>query len=392
MTHALHLVGPDELDGRPRGVDVVHVITTLTMGGAERQLEMVTRRSRHHSTVVALYEAGPIAQTMRDAGQRVEVLHATGWRKPLAPFVLARRLRRSRPQVVHVHLLSGQLLGIPAARLARVPVVVSTEHSLMDETIEGRRRSWWLRLLYLGLERMTTHTVAVSETTAERLKRWGVRAERVSVQGLGIDFEALAFDPNARAAVRQDLAIAPETSVIVAVGRLAPVKRMDVLLRAAAPLLREGAVLVVAGTGPLLADLRAVAAELGVVDQVRWLGPRAQIGPVLSAADVLVSASADETFGMAVVEALGSGLAVVYVECPALDELAERPAQAFQVPTSGDDSRDAALLGEAMALALAERDEQRWTVPSSLTGRYGAQAAADRLDAVYDRLLRNDRP
>lgn len=385
MTATAHAGTPTERS--TSHVDVVHVITTLTAGGAERQLALLTARSRYTSSVVALYDVGLVADSIRASGHRVEELHATGWRKPLAPFILARRLRRMSPDVVHVHLLSAQLLGIPAARLARVPLVVSTEHSLMADTIEGRPHTWWLRLLYRALERMASHTIAVSETTAERLQRWGVRRDRISVADLGIDLDAVAYEASARRAVRTELGIGPGTYVIGAVGRLAPVKRMHVVLRACAPLLREGSVLVVAGDGALLDELRTLADDLGVGAAVRWLGSREDVAAVLSALDVLVSASADETFGMAVVEGLGNGLPVVYVECPALDELDTRPEQATQVPSSGDDELDATRIGAAVAARSADSGDRRWDVPESLLSRFGAQAAADRVDDTYERLL-----
>lgn len=381
---------PDRLEGAGRPLRVVHVITSLTTGGAERQLEMLVRRSAHECATIALYAGGPVADSMRAAGERVEVLDLVGWRRLLTSLVLARRLRRYRPDVVHVHLLSAQLWGIPAARLAGVPVVVSTEHSLMDDTIEGRPHTWWLRLLYRGLERMATHTVAVSATTAHRLHRWGVPQSRITVADNGIDFEALAFDARARQRVRAELGLAEATPVIGAVGRLDPVKRMDTILRATAPALRDGAALVVAGTGPLLPELQAVARDLGISDAVQWLGPRGDVAAVLSCVDVLVSGSADETFGMAVVEAIGSGLPVVYVEAPALDELDAAPEQAVQVAPADDDATThERRLGAAVEEALG--DVHRWPVPPVLTQRYGAQAAADRVDDVYAALVTDPR-
>jgi glycosyltransferase involved in cell wall biosynthesis len=381
-------------------VSVVHVITTLTTGGAERQLELLTRLTSTRTATIALYDGGSVAESMQRAGQRVEVLHVRGWRKLVAPVLLARRLRRYAPDVVHVHLLSGQLLGIPAARLAGVPVVLSTEHSLMDDTIEGRPHRTWLRLLYRVLERLSTHTIAVSGATSERLQLWGVRRSRISVVELGIDFNQLAFDRVGRQRVRSELAIPADVRVIGVVGRLAPVKRLDVALRACAPALREGARLVVAGDGPQRADLEQLAADLGVTGAVHWLGPRDDMAAVLSAMDVLLSASADETFGMAVVEGLANGLPVVYVECPALDELTERPAHAVQVPASGDPATDVERLGSALADLVVDvpdvvpdedPDQQggpaRRPVPVELAERYGSSAAAARVDRLYDELL-----
>lgn len=327
---------------------------------------------------------------MRAAGQQVDVLGMQDWRKLVTPLALARRLRRLRPDVVHVHLLSGQLFGIPAARLAGVPVVVSSEHSLMDDTIEGRPLSRRLRLIYRLLERLATRTVAVSATTADRLVRWGVDRRRIAVSDNGIDFETLRFDEMARGQVRRDLGLDHDTPVIGVVGRLEGVKRIDVALRASLPRLREGAHLIVAGSGSLRPDLESLGHERGVADRVHWLGGRSDMAAVLSACDVLVSACADETFGMAVVEGLAAGLPAVYVQCPALEELPERPAHAHQVGTSPDPEDAARLLREGIDGVLSDpaNGSRRHPVPASLTDRYGAEAAALRNDALYRSLQR----
>ncbi len=364
---------------------VVHVITSLPTGGAERQLELLVGRTSTNAATIALYEGGPVADSMRAAGQRVEVLGMEGWRRFVAPLRLARVLRRYRPDVVHVHLLSAQLWGIPAARLAGVPVVVSSEHSLMEHTIEGRPHTWWLHALYRVLERLTTRTVAVSTTTADRLVGWGVSSSRITIADNGIDFDALTFDAAGRARVRTELGLPDDVTVIGAVGRLDPVKRLDVVLRAVAPLLREGSVLVVAGSGVLGTALRRLADELGVSGSVHWLGARGDVTAVLSAMDVLVSASADETFGMAVVEAVGNGLPVAYVEAPALDELDTLPEHVVRLPLPTNPETDERELREAVI--RLRHQPRRATVPAALARRYGVVAAAQRVDRVYHELL-----
>lgn len=364
-----------------RAPRVVHVITTLTTGGAERQLELLVARSTAQTTTVCLYGAGPVGDAMVARGDRVEVLGMDGWRKPLAVLRLARTLRRLRPDVVHVHLLAAQLWGIPAARLARVPVVVSSEHSLMADTVEGRPHTWWLRHLYRALERGTTRTVAVSDTTSRRLQGWGVPADRITVVDNGIDVEALAPRPGDRDAVRRELGVGETDTVVAAVGRLDPVKRMDEVLRACAPRLRAGGhVLLVVGAGPLLGDLQALADELGIAPVVRWTGPRGDVPRVLAAADVVLSASRDETFGLAVVEAVASGLPVAYVQCPALDVLHPRPDGIVEA-APGPAGLERALE------ALVASGLHRRPVPAELSHRYGAVGAAAAIDAVYAELL-----
>ena len=378
---------------------VLHLITALGTGGAERQLESLVEHSGSPSSTIALYDGGVVADAMRDAGHRVDELDLgarAGLRKLLAVPTLVRMIRAERPDVVHVHLLAAQLWGIPAARLAGVRTVVSSEHSLMDTTIENRPLTPMLRRVYRVLERLSTHTVAVSETTRGRLLRWKVRPDRITVVDNGIDFDRLAFSAAARATVRREWGAGPDTTVVGAVGRLEPVKRFPQLLAALAPWLRGGdRRLVLAGAGPLADELAAVAARLGVTDRVHLLGARPDVAALLSGFDVLVSPSRDETFGMAVVEGLGAGLPAVYAQCPALDELPTPLPTAFPMAAHGmtvgaadaDTTEAAAILAAVTAaLAAAPVDRTDPALVAPLRDAYGIDRAAAALDTLYRKL------
>jgi glycosyltransferase involved in cell wall biosynthesis len=363
---------------------VVQIITTLTTGGAERQVESIVDHSRHRQHVIALYGGGTVAESLTSAGHSVEVLDLAGPRRLLALPVLARRLRELQPDVVQVHLLSGQLWGLPAARLARVPLVLSTEHSLMEHSIENRPLTEPLRRLYLALNRLATRTVAVSAATADRLVRWGVRADAITVIDNGIDFARLAPSSTARAAIRAELGVAPATELVGAVGRLEPVKRFRQLLDAVAPTLERGRrELLIVGDGPLRGSLAKQAEALGVADLVHLTGPRPDVPALLSAMDVLVSPSRDETFGMAVLEGIGAGLPVVHAECPALDALPEPVPAAFPIGTT-DDGAEAAAIVVAVDRALAFAAGGRLPVPAEVLDAYDIARTTEKLDRIVD--------
>ncbi|MTD13751.1 glycosyltransferase [Nakamurella sp. YIM 132087] len=368
---------------------VVHVITALGTGGAERQLQWLAHRSGHRSHVIALYGDGPVADAMRADGTTVEVLGMAGAAKLTALPRLVARLRRLRPAVVHVHLLAAQLWGIPAARLAGIRTVVSSEHSLMDTTIENRPLTARLRRIYRRLESWTAHTVAVSSATRDRLLRWDVPADRITVVDNGIDFDALAFDPGLRRDFRAELGIADDVVLIGGIGRLEPVKRFPQLLRALAPDLGPLRQLVLVGAGPLEESLRSTAAELGLGDVVHVLGARGDVRSVLSGLDLLISPSRDETFGMAVVEGVGAGLPVVRAQCPALDELGEDVPGVITLPTDADEKDEAAaILAGSRALAPTDvAPGARRPVPDGLRRRYGIAGVTARIDGLYDTLL-----
>jgi glycosyltransferase involved in cell wall biosynthesis len=366
----------------PAGLRVVHIIAALGPGGAERQVEqLVLRSADDRVSVVCVYGGGLVAESLRAAGIEVSVLGIHGWGKLLAPLRLIRLLRQAGPDVVNVHLLAGQLWGIPAARLAGVRVVVSTEHSLMDDSIEGRPLRLWLRVVYRLLTALSSHTVAVSATGLRRLRAWGVADSRMSVIDNAVDLTGAAFSAERRRAVRRELGVEASTVVIGAVGRLERVKRFHVLIEAAAPLLRPGgACLVVVGQGSEHEALVATAERLGVGAGVRLLGARADVLAVLDAFDVFASPSLDETFGIAVLEAVANGLPTLYGQCPALEDLGSTAGT--RVSAGADE-----VGAWTRALRTAMVDVSRRAVPPELRGRYDAECVAAAYRSLYVGLL-----
>ncbi|MEU2181406.1 glycosyltransferase [Streptomyces thermolilacinus] len=363
---------------------VLHVITGLGIGGAEQQLRLLLRHLPVRSTVVTLTNPGPVADALRADGVPVAHLGMRGNRDLTALPRLVRLIRRGRYDIVHTHLYRACVYGRIAARLAGVRHVVATEHSLGAAQIEGRPLSAGARALYLATERLGSATVAVSDTVAHRLTDWGVRPHRVSVVPNGIDAAGLAHDPHARRTARRRLGIPADAYVVGGVGRLVPGKRFDTLVGALAELPPDVRLLLV-GDGPEQHRLRRLAAANGVDGRVVWAGAVTRALPaLLSAMDVFVSPSADEAFGLAVVEALAAGLPVRYVACPALDDLPPQEAPAAR-RIGGTVADVAAAVRETRAAHAAGHDTR--PVPPAAY-RYDIARSARRLTTLYRTLYR----
>jgi glycosyltransferase involved in cell wall biosynthesis len=356
---------------------VLHVITGLGTGGAETQLRLLVQRSRHDADVVTLYNSGAVARQLRSDGVRVTDIGMRSNRDLRALGTLLGVVRAGRYDVVHTHLYRALLYGRVAARVARVPRIVATEHSLYRGQLEGRRASAGVRGLYVATERLGNHTIAVSESVRAELEGWGVPSRRLTCVPNGVDLAALAFDPAARARTRAELGIAPDATVLGAVGRLHPNKRLDELVDAAAPLLGPRRVLLLAGGGPMHAQLAARARDHGVERYVVLAGER-PAAPVLSALDVLVSPSSLETFGLAVVEALANGLPVVYRASPALEELDAHGLDAVRI---GDAPEELARVLER----YGPRPDRGGPAPPALAP-FGIEIVAARIDGLYAEL------
>jgi glycosyltransferase involved in cell wall biosynthesis len=301
---------------------VLHVITGLHAGGAEQQLASLLEHTRHDADVVTMYAPGIIADRIVERGITVHNLDRPHQLDLRALPELVRLMRRGAYDVVHAHLYRACLYGRVAARIAGIRTIVATEHSLGDTQIEGRRTTPAVRQIYLAGERCGHHTIAVSEAARRRLLAWGVEADRISVIPNGLDVERYTFSVSARHRERAALGIADDEAVIGTVGRLHPIKRHDLLLECGAPLLRDaGARMLIVGMGEREAALREQAQRLGIADRVHFVGERGDIPALLSAMDVFAAPSTEETFGLAVIEALCAGLPAVVGACPAIDDL-----------------------------------------------------------------------
>ncbi|CAL9522455.1 D-inositol-3-phosphate glycosyltransferase [Streptomyces sp. enrichment culture] len=362
----------------------LHVITGLGVGGAEQQLRLLLRHLPVDCDVVTLTNPGPVADGLSADGVRVVHLGMGGNRDLTALPRLARLIRAGGYDLVHTHLYRACLYGRLAARLAGVRAVVATEHSLGETQMEGRPLTPGVRALYLAGERLGSATVAVSPAVAGRLRRWGVPAPRIEVVPNGIDLARFRFDPLRRQHTRRRLGLPDEAFVVGGIGRLAPGKRFDVLVRALSRLPGDCWLMLVGG-GPEEHLLRRTAREAGVADRVLFTGERPYLpdhspGPDLPslacAMDVLASPSREEAFGLAVVEGLASGMPVLYASCPALEDLPPHAAPAAR-RVHGGDEEFARALAEVRAAGPGPR-----TAPEAAR-RYCITRSASRLMDVY---------
>jgi glycosyltransferase involved in cell wall biosynthesis len=354
-------------------VKVLHVITGLAAGGAEQLLRDVLRYSRCEAEVVTLTNAGILAEEIRADGTPVTDLEMRGNTDFAAFPRLVKLIKRGKFDVVHAHLYRACLYGRLAARWAGVPMIVATEHSLCEDTIEGRPvNRAGVRTLYLAAERLGQMTIAVSPTVLDLLVRWRVPRRRICMIPYGIDVNSFRFDLAQRRRVRAQLGIGVETRVVGTVGRLVPAKCVELLVHAVRDL--PETVLLLVGEGCARPALETLVQQLGIDDRVIFTGESRDIRALLSAIDVYATASPHETFGIAVLEAIASGLPTIYVTCPAIDDL---PGHTFRgvrrVP-----SEAAALRG-----AIVDFLASPCRLPTPQLPMHDIAQTAARLDELY---------
>ena len=290
---------------------------------------------------------------------------------------LVRWLRRERFDAILTFTHDSNLLGLAAAWLAGVPRRFGSHHGRFVSLSHLKRR---LHALLIN-SRLASGLVAVSEETRRQAMEEGVRPEHVTVIINGVSPSLVS--QSAALAARAKLLPAPDGFIIFNAARLVPEKGHRVLLRAAALVLAEftDAVFVIAGDGPLRADLAELAAELGISDHVKLLGSRADVPELLSASDIFVLSSLTEGLPMALLEAMAAGKAVVSTDVGGIRAALDDGSCGLLVPPD-----NASALADALLRLL--RDERlRAKLAQKARARVRDVYSLERMGADYLRLL-----
>lgn len=170
--------------------------------------------------------------------------------------------------------------------------------------------SW---LLYYPVERFMSRfcdmIVTINHEDEARAKTFHCpRVEHIN--GIGVDFSKLC-SPDCREEKRAELGIATDEVMVLSVGELQKRKNHEVMIRAIAKLNNPKVRYVICGRGVLLQYLQKLAEELGIREQVSFLGYRMDIPEIMRAADIYAHPSKREGLGLASLEAMASGLPLV---------------------------------------------------------------------------------
>jgi glycosyltransferase involved in cell wall biosynthesis len=297
---------------------------------------------------------------------------------------LLSKIREFNPEVVHTHLQHGDLYGIPAARWAGVPVVISSRHN--DDDRRQRRALRWLNRWLWG---QVSAGIAISESVRQfSIAVEGAPADRLVTIHYGIEAGAQKRDPKtAQQRVRESLGLGPDARIAGMVCRLIPLKGVQVAIDALA-ILRERlptAHLVVAGDGPLKSALVRQAESAGLHGRVHFLGWRQDIPDVMAAFDLLVVASEREGFGLVMLEAMAQALPVIGTAVSAIPEVIVPGETGLLIPPN-----DSPALASALEHLLADRPLRQHMGlmgQDRLESDFSAARMVDATAALYNRLL-----
>jgi glycosyltransferase involved in cell wall biosynthesis len=358
-------------------VDLFLMTNTFETGGSERQFVVLAQNlqaEQFYLHLGCIRRVGPFADTFGIVPEFRLGGSLFGWRSLRTRLRLSRHLRRNQIQIAHAFDFYTNLTLIPAARLARVPVVIGSHRQIGDLLTPSQFR------VQAAVFRLCDAVICNSQAAADALAAHGLCRNKLMVIGNALPDQVFVPAP----------AALPKRPGVLRVGMVA---RMNAGYKNHAGFLRIAARIwqmlpetefILAGDGPLRGEIERQAQELGLGNSVIFLGDRRDISAVHASMDVAVLTSDSESLSNVILEAMASGLPVVAYRGGGNPELIDETRGA--VAAAGDE----AAFAEAVVRLLTQpvlREQLGRNGRQFVQERFGLARVRDQYQELYGMLL-----
>lgn len=296
---------------------VLHVISSLEIGGAQRLLSDLLPLQKQQGLDVALLvlksEDNDFSRKIAVAGIEILSLNAQSYRNPF----LAVKIRRiiQNYDIIHAHLVHALYLCSLAARGLPIKLFY-TEHS----TYNNRRDHSFLRPLEKWIYGRYQKIISISQQTQEALQKWlQADDDRFLIINNGIDTKHFA-------SIQKEVI----SNSLIMVSRFVASKDQETVIRALS-LLDKEVTLRLVGDGENLEHCKQLAKACQVEDRVQFLGARTDVAELLAESYIGIQSSRWEGFGLTAVEMMAAGLPVMASDVEGLKQVVEGAGELFPV-------------------------------------------------------------
>jgi glycosyltransferase involved in cell wall biosynthesis len=374
---------------------LARVITRMNIGGPARHVTILSARCgpEFDGALLAGQPEGREGSLADDAArQGVTVIPVPHLRRSLSPLAdilafawLLSYFRRERPAIVATHMAKAGTLGRLAAALAGVPVIVHTFHGHVLDGYFGRLSTSFFLTVERLLSHLTTQFIAISPEVAADLERLEIGRGKTTIVRLGLDLQYLTSPQPGQ--LRRDLEIPEGAAMVGIVGRLVPIKALDVFLEAASLMATErpDVHFAIVGDGELWDQLHDDVRTRGLTERVHFTGWRRDLSAVYGDLDVVVCCSRNEGTPVSLIEACAAGRPVVGTQVGGIPDIIAAGVNGLLVP-----SNDPGALAAAVAELIADPARRR---SMGLAGRqmvierHSSDRMVSELKDIYGRLL-----
>jgi glycosyltransferase involved in cell wall biosynthesis len=370
---------------------VVHLISGLEVGGAEKTLHQIALGLRDRGfdvTVASLTRVGPIGRQI--AAEGVPVL-SLGMRRgspsPSGFLRLVGHLRRLSPDVLQTWLYHADLLGAVAGRAVGVPAIAWNLRTSKLDLSPYRRLSRWTLAACARLSRLPDVVIVNSEAGRDSHAGLGYRPRRWVVIPNGFDLDLFRPDPAARAAFRREIGAKDGEILVGLIARFDPAKDHGTFLRAAGLLARRRPdvrfLMVGEGVTVQNATLSGLIKAEGLSEKVWLLGLRDDLPRVYAGLDIEALSSRAEGLPNVVGEAMAAGVPCVVTD---VGDARRMVGETGVVILPGDAEALAAGLERLVAEGAETRRRRGVRARQRVAEEYGLARIVDRYAELYQEL------
>jgi glycosyltransferase involved in cell wall biosynthesis len=350
---------------------IAHVVDSMEVGGAETlvsQICCLQREQGHQPCVYAVGALGPLGERMQAEGFPVQANVAQHLSDAIRNFYCI--FKNSRPDVVHLHNPTPTVYAALAARMAGVSSVLSTRHSLVAPPLELVKE-----LKYAFAAVSCDWIVGICDATVNNVKKLHSVPARKIVRVYN----------GAIPLVRVERKQWPQKNgfTLIYVGRLAPVKNHQLLLKAFRLALASmpGLQLWIVGDGTERKAMENLASELEIARQVKFWGQQLDVAPFFSAADAFIMSSKSEGLPVSLLQAFSLGLPAIVPDVGGMAEVVRLAKAGLIVPAESPADMARAIL--RLAASDVERAQFSVNAEKAFYAHFTLQAMVDAYTDLY---------
>ena len=389
---------------------IIHIITRLDKGGsAENTFLTVLGIVKKNYEVVLV--KGPTYESKMSKEEHISVIsglkeaNLKGVKIVNNPFLLRRInpvydflalfslwvfLIKEKPTIVHTHTSKAGLLGRLAAKLAGVPIIVHTPHGHIFFGYFGTLKTKIFIFLERLASRITDKIVALTNKERDDHVSFKIdKKEKFVVIFSGVELDRFKeLDPEQKRNVKKELGLFDNSFIVGTAGRLVPVKGPQYLIKAAKYVISKypKTFFIFIGDGRLRQNLEKEAFNLGIKENIIFLGWRSDVAKIISIFDVFALPSLNEGMGRVLVEVMALGKPIVASDVGGIPDLVIDGKNGFLVP-----ARNPKELAKYIQILIEDEAKRE---QMGLAGKMSAQnfskdIMVERITNLYNELLQN---
>jgi len=366
---------------------IAYIINNLTVGGAEKLLLSTVKRlnkEKYDITVCPMLKDNALLNDFQRTGVKVRCLNMSNKRDIRGLLKLHQFFRSYKIDIVHTHLLEADIFGRFAAIWAKVPIIITTTHSVDGWKLNSRRYKTKCRLFLNGIaDKHSDAIITVSDYVKNFLiEHEGTDPKKIHVIKNGIEIHK--NNKNSKPSFDKQ-----ETIVLGSVGRLFEEKGFEYLLRAFQKAQNQylNLKLLIAGDGPLRVELEKLADDLKITSGIEFMGVVDDIPTFLSKLDIFILSSIQEGIPLGLLEAMAAGKPVIATKVGGIPEVVDDGSDGILVPAANISELNDAIL--SLIQDERKRREMGRNARRKVIDAFNLDTAVKQLEDLYENLLQS---